>query len=48
VNAPIERLSLVDLTNLAVEASDTPMHQGGMGVLDGEQLLDASCWRLPV
>jgi WS/DGAT/MGAT family acyltransferase len=36
----LERLTLVDLTNLAFEASDTPMHQGGLGILDGEQLLD--------
>jgi diacylglycerol O-acyltransferase len=42
VRAPIERLSLVDLTNLAVEAADTPMHQGGLGVLDGAQLLDSN------
>lgn len=36
----IHRLSLADLTNLAVEAPDTPMHQGALGVLDGELLLD--------
>ncbi len=42
MNARLERLSLVDLTNLAVEARDTPMHQGGLGVLDGEQLLDSN------
>jgi diacylglycerol O-acyltransferase len=40
VRARLERLSLVDLTNLAVEAPDTPMHQGALGVLDGEQILD--------
>jgi diacylglycerol O-acyltransferase / wax synthase len=42
VETRLERLSLVDLTNLAVEASDTPMHQGGLGVLDGRHLLDSS------
>jgi diacylglycerol O-acyltransferase len=36
----IERLSLYDLTNLAVEAQDTPMHQGALGLLDGKSLLD--------
>jgi diacylglycerol O-acyltransferase len=36
----LERLSLVDLTNLAVEAPDTPMHQGALGVLDGAEILD--------
>jgi diacylglycerol O-acyltransferase / wax synthase len=36
----IERPSLPDLTNLAVEAPDTPMHVGAIGVLDGGQLLD--------
>jgi diacylglycerol O-acyltransferase / wax synthase len=39
--AAIERLSLPDLTNLAVEAPDTPMHVGAIGVLDGGPLLDA-------
>ena len=37
----IERLSLVDLTNLAVEAEDTPMHQGALAVLDAAPLLDS-------
>jgi diacylglycerol O-acyltransferase / wax synthase len=36
----VMRLSLADLTNLAVEAEDTPMHEGALGVLDAEQLLD--------
>ncbi len=36
----IERLSLADLTNLAVEAPDTPMHQGALGLLDGATLVD--------
>jgi len=40
VSGWIERLSLVDLTNLAVEAQDTPMHQGAIGVLAGAALLD--------
>lgn len=38
----IERLSLADLTNLAVEAPDTAMHVGAIGVLDGGSLLDAN------
>ncbi len=38
----IERLSLPDLTNLAVEAPDTPMHVGAIGVLDGGPLLDGN------
>jgi WS/DGAT/MGAT family acyltransferase len=42
MSAQIERLRLADLTNLAVEAADTPMHQGGLGVLDGEHLLDSA------
>jgi len=42
VNAQVERLSLLDLTNLAVEAADTPMHQGGLGVRDGAHLLDSN------
>lgn len=37
----LERLSLVDLTNLAVEWQDTPMHVGALGVLDGDDLLDS-------
>ncbi|MFI4978337.1 MAG: wax ester/triacylglycerol synthase domain-containing protein [Solirubrobacterales bacterium] len=36
----LQRLSLSDLTNLAAEAADTPMHQGALGVLDGSSLLD--------
>jgi diacylglycerol O-acyltransferase len=40
MTTPIERLSLFDLTNVAVEAQDTPMHQGGLGVLAGDGLLD--------
>jgi diacylglycerol O-acyltransferase len=35
----IERLSLLDLTNLAAEAADTPMHVGALGILDAEPLL---------
>lgn len=35
-----ERLSAEDLTNLAVEAPDTPMHIGVLAVLDGRDLLD--------
>jgi len=41
----IERLSAFDLTNLAVEAPDTPMHVGMVAILDGRSLLDA-CGRL--
>lgn len=37
----IDRLSAFDLTNLAVEAPDTPMHVGMVAVLDGRSLLDA-------
>jgi diacylglycerol O-acyltransferase len=37
----LERLSVADLSNLAIEATDTPMHQGALGVLDGQPLLDA-------
>jgi len=37
----IHRLTLADLSNLAVEAPDTPMHQGALGVLDGALLLDS-------
>jgi len=36
-----ERLSAFDLTNLAVEAPDTPMHVGMVAVVDGRSLLDA-------
>ena len=35
-----ERLTLTDLTNLAVEGADMPMHQGACGVLEGAGLLD--------
>jgi diacylglycerol O-acyltransferase / wax synthase len=37
----LHRLTLADLSNLAVEGPDTPMHQGALGVLDGGPLLDA-------
>ncbi|WP_327002202.1 wax ester/triacylglycerol synthase family O-acyltransferase [Dactylosporangium sp. NBC_01737] len=37
----IDRLSAFDLTNLTVEAPDTPMHVGMVAVLDGRSLLDA-------
>src|SRR5262249_58126685 len=37
-----ERLSADDLTNLAVEAADTPMHVGVVIVLDGRSLLDST------
>jgi diacylglycerol O-acyltransferase len=40
VPAEVHRLTLTDLTNLAVEGPDTPMHQGAIAVLDGESLLD--------
>ena len=36
-----ERLTLADLTNLALEGPDTQMNQGALGVLDGGALLDA-------
>ncbi|HET8661560.1 MAG TPA: wax ester/triacylglycerol synthase family O-acyltransferase [Micromonosporaceae bacterium] len=35
-----DRLSADDLTNLAVEDADTPMHVGVVAVLDGQALLD--------
>ena len=35
------RLSAADLTNLAVEAADTPMHVGLLAILDGRSLSDA-------
>lgn len=38
--AELQRLSLQDLTNLAVEAPDTPMHVGALGILEGGPLLD--------
>ncbi|MET7396933.1 wax ester/triacylglycerol synthase domain-containing protein [Dactylosporangium sp. NPDC005572] len=38
----IERLSAFDLTNLAVEAADTPMHVGVIAMVDGCGLLDAA------
>lgn len=37
---PLERLSLSDITNLAAEAPDTPMHQAVLARLDGKGLLD--------
>ncbi|GGM45147.1 wax ester/triacylglycerol synthase domain-containing protein [Dactylosporangium sucinum] len=37
----IERLSAFDLTNLAVETPDAPMHVGVVAVVDGRPLLDA-------
>ncbi len=37
----INRLSAADLTYLAVEATDTPMHVGALAVLDGSTLRDA-------
>lgn len=36
----LQRLTLADLANLAAEASDTPMHQGALGILEGSSLLD--------
>lgn len=36
----IHRLSAADVTNLAVEASDTPMHQGVLASIDAAPLLD--------
>jgi WS/DGAT/MGAT family acyltransferase len=39
--AGFDRLSAVDLTNLAVEAPDTPMHVAALLVLDGTALLAA-------
>jgi diacylglycerol O-acyltransferase / wax synthase len=36
----LHRLTLADLSNLAVEGPDTPMHEGALGVLDGGPLLD--------
>lgn len=36
-----DRLSVADLSNLAVEAPDTPMHQGALGVVDGRPLMGA-------
>ena len=38
----LERLSLSDLTNLAAEGEDSPMHQGAVAVLDAGPLLDAA------
>ena len=38
---PLERLHAADLTNLAVEAPDTPMHLGALIVLDGRALCAA-------
>lgn len=39
----LERLSVADLANFAVEGTDTPMHQGALGVVDGAPVLDANC-----
>lgn len=39
-SARLYRLSLPDLTILAVEAPDTPMHVGALGVLESGPLLD--------
>lgn len=36
----LQRLTLADLANLAAEAADTPMHQGALGILEGQCLLD--------
>ncbi len=36
----LQRLTVADLANLAAEASDTPMHQGALGILEGSSLLD--------
>src|SRR5487761_578514 len=38
--AGLHRLTFADLTNLAVERPETPMHQGALGLLDGGVLLD--------
>jgi hypothetical protein len=35
-----DRLSAADLTYLVVEAADTPMHVGALGILDGSALRD--------
>lgn len=37
---PLERLSLSDITNLAAEAADTPMHQAVLARIDGAGLVD--------
>lgn len=39
--APISRLSWADLNNLALEAPDTPMHQGVLATVEGGPLRDA-------
>jgi diacylglycerol O-acyltransferase len=39
--ADLARLSLQDLTNLPVEAPNTPMHVGALGVLEGRAISDA-------
>lgn len=36
----MQRLSAADLTNLAVETADTPMHVGALMILDGRRLCD--------
>jgi len=41
VTSAFPRLSAADLTNLAVEAADTPMHVGVLAILDGWTLSDA-------
>lgn len=38
--ATLERLSLADLTNLAIESRDTPMHQAAFAVMDTVRLDD--------
>src|SRR5579872_886688 len=38
---PLVRLSPADLTNLATEARDTPMHQAVLAALEGGDLVDA-------
>jgi len=43
----IDRLSASDLTNLAVEGPDTPMHVAALALLDGRSLLDPD-GRLPL
>jgi diacylglycerol O-acyltransferase / wax synthase len=42
-----DRLSASDLTNLAIEAPDTPMHVGALAVVDGMALTDAD-GRFPI
>ncbi len=40
--ARLERLSPADLTNLAVEGVESPMHQAALGVLERGELFDAA------